>query len=171
MLIFFMVLVNNNNPVAYKFPITADIAFGLFVTLQIEGHVLHCIVGYSIPCTDLLLTVVYSTFCEIYWIIQLVHAFRKCAYCILMKIVEDNLSNNVYVLIFWTLFKNSHKNGIPMQTAISLHRCNVRGEDRRILGLELDKDHHALFVAFSSCVIRVPLSRCSDYGICKKWVT
>ncbi|XP_042628611.1 semaphorin-6D-like isoform X1 [Cyprinus carpio] len=46
--------------------------------------------------------------------------------------------------------------------------CNVRGEDRRILGLELDKDHHALFVAFSSCVIRVPLSRCSDYGDCKK---
>ncbi|MBN3323366.1 SEM6D protein, partial [Atractosteus spatula] len=47
-------------------------------------------------------------------------------------------------------------------------KCNVRGEDRRILGLELDKDHHALFVAFSSCVIRVPLSRCQDYGTCKK---
>uniref|UniRef100_A0AAR2IUX7 Semaphorin-2A n=1 Tax=Pygocentrus nattereri TaxID=42514 RepID=A0AAR2IUX7_PYGNA len=43
-------------------------------------------------------------------------------------------------------------------------KCNVRGEDRRILGLELDKDHHALFVAFSSCVVRVPLSRCADYG-------
>lgn len=49
-----------------------------------------------------------------------------------------------------------------------LFRCNVRGEDRRILGLELDKDHHALFVAFSSCVVRVPLSRCADYGTCKK---
>ncbi|KAL7874295.1 hypothetical protein SRHO_G00052650 [Serrasalmus rhombeus] len=47
-------------------------------------------------------------------------------------------------------------------------KCNVRGEDRRILGLELDKDHHALFVAFSSCVVRVPLSRCADYGTCKK---
>ncbi|KAA0701452.1 Semaphorin-6D Precursor [Triplophysa tibetana] len=47
-------------------------------------------------------------------------------------------------------------------------KCNVQGEDRRILGVELDKDHHALFVAFSSCVIRVPLSRCSDYGVCKK---
>nr|XP_015192170.1 PREDICTED: semaphorin-6C isoform X1 [Lepisosteus oculatus] len=47
-------------------------------------------------------------------------------------------------------------------------KCNVRGEDRRILGLELDKDHHALFVAFSSCVIRMPLSRCQDYGTCKK---
>ncbi|KAL2084502.1 hypothetical protein ACEWY4_020020 [Coilia grayii] len=47
-------------------------------------------------------------------------------------------------------------------------KCNVRGEDRRVLGLELDKDHHALFVAFSSCVVRVPLSRCADYGSCKK---
>uniref|UniRef100_A0A665T330 Semaphorin-6D-like n=1 Tax=Echeneis naucrates TaxID=173247 RepID=A0A665T330_ECHNA len=48
------------------------------------------------------------------------------------------------------------------------NKCNVRGEDRRVLGLELDRDHHALFVAFSSCVIRVPLSRCSDYSTCKK---
>ncbi|XP_032373461.1 sema domain, transmembrane domain (TM), and cytoplasmic domain, (semaphorin) 6C [Etheostoma spectabile] len=48
------------------------------------------------------------------------------------------------------------------------NKCNVRGEDRRVLGLELDRDHHALFVAFSGCVIRVPLSRCSDYSTCKK---
>uniref|UniRef100_A0A3Q3EJC1 Semaphorin 6Cb n=1 Tax=Labrus bergylta TaxID=56723 RepID=A0A3Q3EJC1_9LABR len=48
------------------------------------------------------------------------------------------------------------------------NKCNVQGEDRRVLGLELDRDHHALFVAFSSCVIRVPLSRCSDYSSCKK---
>uniref|UniRef100_A0AAQ6AA97 Sema domain-containing protein n=1 Tax=Amphiprion ocellaris TaxID=80972 RepID=A0AAQ6AA97_AMPOC len=48
-------------------------------------------------------------------------------------------------------------------------KCNVQGqEDRRVLGLELDKDHHALFVAFSSCVIRVPLSRCTQHGVCKK---
>uniref|UniRef100_A0A673ZXX8 Sema domain, transmembrane domain (TM), and cytoplasmic domain, (semaphorin) 6Ca n=1 Tax=Salmo trutta TaxID=8032 RepID=A0A673ZXX8_SALTR len=47
--------------------------------------------------------------------------------------------------------------------------CNVQGqEDRRILGMELDKDHHALFVAFTSCVIRVPLSRCTEHGACKK---
>lgn len=51
---------------------------------------------------------------------------------------------------------------------VSVPRCNVRGEDRRVLGLELDRDHHALFVAFSSCVIRVPLSRCADYSTCKK---
>ncbi|XP_043972500.1 sema domain, transmembrane domain (TM), and cytoplasmic domain, (semaphorin) 6E isoform X1 [Gambusia affinis] len=48
------------------------------------------------------------------------------------------------------------------------NKCNVQGEDRRVLGLELDRDHHALFVAFSSCVIRVPLSRCHDYTNCKK---
>ncbi|XP_063341616.1 sema domain, transmembrane domain (TM), and cytoplasmic domain, (semaphorin) 6C isoform X1 [Pelmatolapia mariae] len=48
------------------------------------------------------------------------------------------------------------------------NKCNVRGEDRRVLGLELDRDHHALFVAFSSCVIRVPLSHCSEYSHCKK---
>ncbi|KAG9345308.1 hypothetical protein JZ751_009854 [Albula glossodonta] len=47
-------------------------------------------------------------------------------------------------------------------------KCNVRGEDKRVLGLELDKDHHALFVAFSSCVVRIPLSRCTDHGSCKK---
>uniref|UniRef100_A0A3Q4MSD7 Semaphorin 6Cb n=1 Tax=Neolamprologus brichardi TaxID=32507 RepID=A0A3Q4MSD7_NEOBR len=48
------------------------------------------------------------------------------------------------------------------------NKCNVQGEDRRVLGIELDRDHHALFVAFSSCVIRVPLSRCSEYSHCKK---
>ncbi|XP_064204574.1 semaphorin-6D-like [Anguilla rostrata] len=47
-------------------------------------------------------------------------------------------------------------------------KCNVNGEDKRILGLELDKENHALFVAFSGCVIRVPLSRCADYGACKE---
>ncbi|XP_061902850.1 semaphorin-6D-like [Entelurus aequoreus] len=48
-------------------------------------------------------------------------------------------------------------------------RCDIQDQqDRKVLGLELDKDHHALFVAFSSCVIRVPLSRCSRHGACKK---
>ncbi|XP_077447416.1 semaphorin-6D-like [Stigmatopora argus] len=41
-------------------------------------------------------------------------------------------------------------------------------EDRRVLGLELDKEHHALFVAFSSCLLRVPLSRCARHGACKR---
>lgn len=40
--------------------------------------------------------------------------------------------------------------------------------ERRVLGLELDKEHHALFVAFSSCIIRVPLSRCARHDTCKR---
>ncbi|XP_062385615.1 semaphorin-6C-like [Sardina pilchardus] len=47
-------------------------------------------------------------------------------------------------------------------------KCDVQGDDRRVLGLELDKEHHALFVAFSTCIIRVPLSRCNNYGTCKR---
>lgn len=65
-------------------------------------------------------------------------------------------SFNIHVLIIIICF-------------LSVSRCNVQGqEDRRVLGLELDKDHHALFVAFTSCVIRVPLSRCTQHGACKK---
>uniref|UniRef100_A0A4W3JVY4 Semaphorin 6D n=1 Tax=Callorhinchus milii TaxID=7868 RepID=A0A4W3JVY4_CALMI len=45
---------------------------------------------------------------------------------------------------------------------------SVLEEDRQVLGLQLDKDHHTLFVAFSSCIIRVPLSHCEHYGTCKK---
>lgn len=67
--------------------------------------------------------------------------------------------------------KTSDLDGWGLFFFSSVPRCNVQGEDRRVLGLELDRDHHALFVAFSSCVIRVPLSRCSDYSTCKKWVT
>ncbi|EMP27983.1 Semaphorin-6D [Chelonia mydas] len=47
-------------------------------------------------------------------------------------------------------------------------QCNVKREDRRIVGLELDTAHQALYVAFSSCVLRVPLSRCDAYGSCRK---
>ncbi|CAM4696396.1 semaphorin-6C isoform X1 [Caretta caretta] len=47
-------------------------------------------------------------------------------------------------------------------------QCNVKREDRRIVGLELDTAHQALYVAFSSCVLRVPLSRCDTYGSCRK---
>ncbi|XP_048374785.1 semaphorin-6C [Sphaerodactylus townsendi] len=47
-------------------------------------------------------------------------------------------------------------------------RCSAKKEDRRILGLELDTANHALYVAFSSCVARVPLSRCSTYSTCRR---
>ncbi|KAJ8393125.1 hypothetical protein AAFF_G00068080 [Aldrovandia affinis] len=41
-------------------------------------------------------------------------------------------------------------------------------EDRRILSLHLDQETHGLYVAFSSCVIRLPLSRCARYASCHK---
>ncbi|CAH2327159.1 semaphorin-6C isoform X2 [Pelobates cultripes] len=47
-------------------------------------------------------------------------------------------------------------------------KCNVKKEDRRILGLQLDRENHGLFVAFSSCIIRVPLSRCESYSTCRR---
>ncbi|CAK6982058.1 semaphorin-6D-like [Scomber scombrus] len=65
-----------------------------------------------------------------------------------------------------------HSSGSRLLEDIDVYnptKCNVQGqEDRRVLGLELDKDHHALFVAFSSCVIRVQLSRCTRHGACKQ---
>ncbi|XP_057636346.1 semaphorin-6D isoform X11 [Chionomys nivalis] len=48
-------------------------------------------------------------------------------------------------------------------------KCSAESEeDRKVVSLQLDKDHHALYVAFSSCVVRIPLSRCERYGACKK---
>ncbi|XP_061451388.1 semaphorin-6D isoform X8 [Rhineura floridana] len=48
-------------------------------------------------------------------------------------------------------------------------KCNGEGEeDKKVISLQLDKEHHGLFVAFSSCVIRIPLSRCERHGSCKK---
>ncbi|XP_056408069.1 semaphorin-6D-like isoform X3 [Hyla sarda] len=47
-------------------------------------------------------------------------------------------------------------------------RCGGKMDDGRILGLQLDRDNRALFVAFSGCIIRVPLSRCELYGTCRR---
>ncbi|XP_060693534.1 semaphorin-6A isoform X3 [Hemiscyllium ocellatum] len=48
-------------------------------------------------------------------------------------------------------------------------KCSVDGvEDRRIVGMELDKPSNSLFVAFSTCVVRVPLARCERHSKCKK---
>ncbi|XP_064169760.1 semaphorin-6D-like isoform X2 [Anguilla rostrata] len=41
-------------------------------------------------------------------------------------------------------------------------------EDRRVLSLHLDRETHGLYVAFSSCVIRMPLSRCQRHASCHK---
>ncbi|XP_029426937.1 semaphorin-6A isoform X2 [Rhinatrema bivittatum] len=48
-------------------------------------------------------------------------------------------------------------------------KCNYDGvEDKRIVGMYLDKHSSSLYVAFSTCVIRVPFGRCERHGKCKK---
>nr|XP_057945805.1 sema domain, transmembrane domain (TM), and cytoplasmic domain, (semaphorin) 6D, like isoform X4 [Doryrhamphus excisus] len=41
-------------------------------------------------------------------------------------------------------------------------------DDKRVLSLHVDQDAHSLYVAFSSCVIRIPLSRCERHSSCHK---
>lgn len=49
------------------------------------------------------------------------------------------------------------------------YRCSIDGmEDKRIIGMQIDSKSHALWVAFTSCVVKVPLSRCERHGRCKK---
>ncbi|XP_030322929.1 semaphorin-6A isoform X2 [Calypte anna] len=48
-------------------------------------------------------------------------------------------------------------------------KCSYDGvEDKRIVGMQLDKPSSALYVAFSTCVIKVPMGRCERHGKCKK---
>ncbi|XP_040277597.1 semaphorin-6A isoform X2 [Bufo bufo] len=48
-------------------------------------------------------------------------------------------------------------------------KCNYEGtEDKRIIGMQFDKQNSALYVAFSTCVIWVPLARCERHMKCKK---
>ncbi|XP_015223609.1 semaphorin-6A isoform X1 [Lepisosteus oculatus] len=48
-------------------------------------------------------------------------------------------------------------------------KCSIDGvEDKRIVGMQLDKKGGSLYVAFTSCVVKVPLSRCERHGKCKK---
>ncbi|XP_055766561.1 semaphorin-6D-like isoform X4 [Salvelinus fontinalis] len=41
-------------------------------------------------------------------------------------------------------------------------------DDRHILSLHVDRDTHSVYVAFSSCVVRMPLSRCERHTNCHK---
>ncbi|XP_074851084.1 semaphorin-6A isoform X1 [Carettochelys insculpta] len=48
-------------------------------------------------------------------------------------------------------------------------KCSYDGvEDKRIMGMQLDKQSSSLYVAFSTCVIKIPLGRCERHGKCKK---
>ncbi|XP_054547243.1 semaphorin-6C isoform X3 [Talpa occidentalis] len=55
--------------------------------------------------------------------------------------------------------------------AYSPSRCSGRRAPqtaRRVIGLELDAQGHRLFVAFSGCIIYLPLSRCARHGACRR---
>ncbi|KAM5191865.1 semaphorin-6A isoform 3-T3 [Mantella aurantiaca] len=48
-------------------------------------------------------------------------------------------------------------------------KCSYEGaDDKRIIGMQLDKHNGALYVAFSTCIIWVPLARCERHMKCKK---
>ncbi|KAM9742962.1 semaphorin-6A isoform 2-T2 [Menidia menidia] len=48
-------------------------------------------------------------------------------------------------------------------------KCSIDGvDDKRIIGMQIDSKSYALWVAFTSCVVKVPLSRCERHGRCKK---
>ncbi|XP_024908471.1 semaphorin-6A-like [Cynoglossus semilaevis] len=48
-------------------------------------------------------------------------------------------------------------------------KCSIDGvKDKHIIGMQIDSKSHALWVAFTSCVVKVPLSRCERHGRCKK---
>ncbi|XP_064797083.1 semaphorin-6A-like isoform X1 [Oncorhynchus masou masou] len=48
-------------------------------------------------------------------------------------------------------------------------KCSIDGvDDKRIVSMQMDSQGHSLFVAFSSCVVKVPLSRCEKHDKCKK---
>lgn len=51
----------------------------------------------------------------------------------------------------------------------SIPRCGRDTEDeRRLLGLELDKAAGSLLLAFPPCVARVPVARCQQHSGCMK---
>ncbi|XP_070352976.1 semaphorin-6C isoform X2 [Equus asinus] len=55
--------------------------------------------------------------------------------------------------------------------AYSPSRCSGKRATqtaRRIIGLELDTEGHRLFVAFSGCIIYLPLSQCTRHGACQR---
>ncbi|XP_052587055.1 semaphorin-6C isoform X1 [Peromyscus californicus insignis] len=55
--------------------------------------------------------------------------------------------------------------------AYSPARCSGKRSARaarRIIGLELDTEGHRLFVAFSGCIVYLPLSRCARHGACQR---
>ncbi|XP_043909843.1 semaphorin-6B [Protopterus annectens] len=56
-------------------------------------------------------------------------------------------------------------------SAFSAVKCSKEGEadeDRNMIELDLDKTTNSLLVAFSTCVVRVPVARCQQHAACMK---
>lgn len=101
----------------------------------------------------------------------------------LLKVLVGSVSNHSHSsrLLEDLLVYDPARSGSPLRhvsplicpeaadPGVCARRCDVQGQrDRRVMSLELDKEHHAVFVAFSSCIIRVPMSRCSQHGGCRR---
>ncbi|XP_063346885.1 semaphorin-6A isoform X3 [Pelmatolapia mariae] len=76
------------------------------------------------------------------------------------------------ILKFLAKMNNGFLNESLFLEEISVYnpdKCSIDGiEDKRIIGIQIDSKSHALWVAFTSCVVKVPLSRCERHGRCKK---
>ncbi|XP_058533246.1 semaphorin-6A [Ochotona princeps] len=63
----------------------------------------------------------------------------------------------------------NHSVFLEEMSVYNSEKCSYDGvEDRRIMGMQLDRASSSLYVAFSTCVIKVPLGRCERHGKCKK---
>lgn len=47
-------------------------------------------------------------------------------------------------------------------------RCRGPRDASRVLGLELHPPGRELYVAFTGCLVRLPLSRCARHGACRR---
>uniref|UniRef100_A0A8C9MRB1 Semaphorin 6A n=1 Tax=Serinus canaria TaxID=9135 RepID=A0A8C9MRB1_SERCA len=84
----------------------------------------------------------------------------------LTKIAVDSAAGPYqnYTVVFLGLF-------LEEINVYNPEKCSYDGmEDKRIMGMQLDKPSSALYIAFSTCVIKVPLGRCERHGKCKKYV-
>ncbi|XP_066499605.1 semaphorin-6A isoform X2 [Hoplias malabaricus] len=76
------------------------------------------------------------------------------------------------ILKFLAKMNNGFLNDSLFLEELSIYnpeKCSIEGvDDKRIISMQIDSKSHSLFVAFTSCVVKVPLSRCERHGKCKK---
>ncbi|XP_061448071.1 semaphorin-6A-like [Rhineura floridana] len=105
----------------------------------------------------------------------------------MVKIAVDNTAgpNGDHTVVFigsengWVLkfLVQSNGNGflersifLEMMNIYNYERCRYNGDMgiKRVTDLQIDKKGGALYVAFTHCVIKVPLGSCERHGPCKK---